>query len=318
MMLKEFRRDTPVMTRDAEVAARAKLLAAMGEPAPRREPRRRPRMVWRLALAGALAAAVGAGVIVTRQEPAMTPAMTPVADVRAWSERAARAAENDPTPAPRAGQWLYVKMSMAAPLPGGKSFGVDLGKRTTFEQWTSVDGKRVAFHRQDNGELIVQGTHPGVSSAELAAEPVTPEGVLAKIRKALDSRQLIQAFGPERSPEERLFQAVYQLMGEQALTPKVRAALFRALPSIPGVMVKQDAKDADGRAGVAFGYTGDWAHYDLILDPVDFRYLGTYGITVKDRTFKYDDVGKVDVPANTVLVLSARLETKVVDKPGEK
>ncbi|MEV8637253.1 CU044_5270 family protein [Streptosporangium sp. NPDC051023] len=300
------------MTQKAEDAARARLLAAMREPTP--EPKRaRPRMVWRLALAGALVVTIGTGVIVTRQGE---PAMTPVASVQELSERAARAAENDPTPPARAGQWLYIKELQAKPV-GGTSMAVDLTQRASREQWTSVDGKKMAW-RQENGKLLIQGTYPGISSADLAAKPITPEGVLEKVRAPLVKEKVILSDGPIPSPEEKLFRAVLQLMEEQALVPEVRAALFRALPSIPGVTVKQDVRDAAGRQGVAFGYSGDWAHYDLILDPTDFRYLGTYGFTMKDRTFEYDDVGRVDVPANTVLVLSAQLEKKVVDKPGEK
>ncbi|MFF5208487.1 CU044_5270 family protein [Streptosporangium sp. NPDC000396] len=310
-MLKEFRRDTPAMTREAEDVARARLLAAMREPAP--EPRRsRPRMVWRLALAGALMAAVGAGMLVTNQKEAV---MAPVASVRELSELAARAAENDVTPPARAGQWLYIKELQAKPV-GGTSFAVDLSQRVTRELWTSADGKKVAW-RTENGELLIQGTL-GISSADLAAKPITPEGVLERIRKSFSKGRALARTGPDFAPEEKLFRSILQLMGEQALVPEVRAALFRALPSIPGVTVKQDVKDADGRRGVAFGYTGSWSHLDLILDPTDFRYLGTYGITVKDRTFEYDDVGRVDVPANTVFGLSAQLETKVVDKPGQK
>lgn len=60
---------------------------------------------------------------------------------------------------------------------------------------------------------------------------------------------MVSATGPLPSMDERLFQAVYQLMGTQALPPEVRAALFRGLATIPGVSFTEDVADADGRRG---------------------------------------------------------------------
>ncbi|MEU7895597.1 hypothetical protein AB0B45_22420 [Nonomuraea sp. NPDC049152] len=108
--------------------------------------------------------------------------------------------------------------------------------------------------------------------------------------------------------------AILRLMGGQALVPEVRVALFRALPMIEGVSVKPDAVDAAGRHGVAFVYTGDWERFEIIVSSEDYRFLGTYGESVADRTFPSEKVGTVK--AGTPLVWSAQLETKVVDKPG--
>ncbi|MER6944423.1 CU044_5270 family protein [Nonomuraea sp. NPDC000554] len=303
--IKDFRRNTPPMTAEAESAARARLLKAVRGVETR--PRRR-RLGWRLAVAGVLAVTVGTGVVVLRGQPAMTP----VASVRELGERAARAAEDTPGFVASPGQWLYIK-ERQAPY---NTIGADLSKRTTFEQWTSVDGKQVAW--EEGGKLLIQGTHPGISAADLAKPPVTSEGVLGKIRAVLEGRHFVPTDGPMPPMDEQLFQAVYQLMGEQALSSDVRAALFRGLHTIPGVTVTQDVEDADGRRGVAFSYTGDWTRYDLILDPGDYRFLGTYGVTVKDKTMTYTSAPSVFVKAGTPLTLTAQLETKLVDKPGQR
>ncbi|MFK4041621.1 CU044_5270 family protein [Nonomuraea wenchangensis] len=318
--LKEFRRDTPPMTAQVENAARARLLAAARGSEPRRGPRPAVRLAerlaerlgwrlgWRAALAGALAVAVGTGVVVARDQPRVVP----VANVRELGERAAQAAYDDRGQAPNPGQWLYIRERQAPQSKDG-GHGVDLSRRVVWEQWTSVDGKQVAA--LINGKLLVQGNHPGLGAADLARQPITPEGVLTTIRQKLEDMHMV--WGESQQPpsmDEQLFQAVYQLMGTQSLPPEVRAALFRGLATIPGVSFTEDVVDADGRHGVAFSHTGERARYDLILDPVDFRFLGTYGV----QTTAYDDSSSFVIEAGTPLTLTARLDAKVVDGPGQR
>ncbi|WP_327586848.1 CU044_5270 family protein [Nonomuraea sp. NBC_00507] len=306
--IKDLRRDTPPMTAQVETAARARLLAAARGPEPHRGPRLVRRLGWRVAIAGALAVAVGTGVVVARDQPRVVPA----ANVQELGERAAQAAYDDRGQVPNPGQWLYIRERQAPQSKDG-SYGVDVSRRVVWEQWTSVDGKQVAA--LINGKLLVQGNHPGLGAAELAQQPITPEGVLTKIRQKLEDKHI--AWGgsePPHTMDEQLFQAVYQLMGTQALPPEVRAALFRGLATIPGVSFTEDVADADGRQGVAFSYTGKWARYDLILDPVDFHFLGTYGV----QTTEYNDPSSSVIKAGTPLTLTAWLDAKVVDGPGQK
>ncbi|MBB4701934.1 hypothetical protein BJ982_003478 [Sphaerisporangium siamense] len=264
-----------------------------------------------------MAVLVGAGIVLVRGEPAMVPA----ANVRELGERAAEAAKSTPAPVAGTGKWLYIKQLQAPAAEGSHGFGRDLRKRTTWEQWTSSDGKQVAWYQPD-GKLLVQGTSPGVSAAELSEQPVTPEEMIKRVETALRASRagtIVEVnYGPPTTKEQELFQAISQLMSEQSLGPEVRAALFRALPTIPGVSMTPDVADADGRKGVAFSYSGSWARSDLILDATDYRFLGTYGVAVKDQTFEYADIGKVFVKAGTPLDWTAQLETQVVDRAGLK
>ncbi|GII67118.1 hypothetical protein Skr01_72030 [Sphaerisporangium krabiense] len=344
--LREFRRDTPEMTAEAEGAARARLVAAMRAEREGREGGEKGalgglerggrggrvgrkaglgrgggssvvRLGVRVAVAAGVAVLVGAGIVLVRGGPAMVPA----ANVRELGERAAEAAESTPAPVAGTGKWLYIKQLQAPAAEGSHGFGRDLGKRMTWEQWTSSDGKQVAWYQPD-GKLLVQGTSPGVSAAELSERPVTPEEMIKRVESALQASRVGAIVdvdhGPPTTEEEELFQAISQLMSEQSLGPEVRAALFRALPTIPGVSMTRDVADADGRKGVAFSYAGSWARSDLILDATDYRFLGTYGVTLKDQTFEYADVGKVFVKAGTPLNWTAQLETQVVDRAGLK
>lgn len=177
--IKDFRRDTPPMTAQAESTARARLLAAAREHEPHREPRRGPRLGRRLVLAGALAVAISAGVVVANDHPRVVP----MASVRELGERAAQAAYDDRGQVPNPGQWLYIKQRQA-PQSADGGYGVDLSRREVREEWNSVDGLQTAS-LFPNGKLLVQGNHPGLSADELARQPVTPEGLLAKIRQKL-------------------------------------------------------------------------------------------------------------------------------------
>lgn len=62
---------------------------------------------------------------------------------------------------------------------------------------------------------------------------------------------------------------------------------------IKGVSVEQDAVDAAGRRGTAFVYTGAWERFGIIVSSDGYRFLGTYGESVADRTFPSDKVGTV-------------------------
>lgn len=85
---------------------------------------------------------------------------------------------------------------------------------------------------------------------------------------------------------------------------------------VPGVSVKQDAVDAAGHHGIALVHTGPWERFELILSPQDYRFLGTYGETVADRTFTAGQ--RLEVKAGTPVVWSARLAAGIVDRPGER
>lgn len=108
-----------------------------------------------------------------------------------------------------------------------------------------------------------------------------------------------------------------QLISEQWLAPEVRAALFRALPTIKGITMTEDVPVADGRRGVAFSLDDDGARQSLVLDPQTFRYLGTNATRLQDRTYERADGSKETFKAGTVS-LTAQVEATIVDQPGQR
>ncbi|WP_133061749.1 CU044_5270 family protein [Streptosporangium minutum] len=312
--IRKFRDNPPLITDEARDAARAQLLHAMREPALTVRRQRRPRLAWRLVLATSLAVATVVGFTVTRD--ADQPVIVPIANVGELGERAARAAETDPDAIVLSpGKWLYTKETIA-PLLKEPRPEVDMEQRITLERWNSADGKQTALD-DGTGRLVHHETGPGITATDLAEAPVTPEEMLTRMRAALSGKPVTPAADEsDGTMEERLFQTIHQLMSGQPLVPEVRAALFRALPMIKGVSVKQDAVDATGRHGNAFVYTGAWQRSEIIISPEDYRFLGTYGETVTDRTFFSERVGTVK--AGTPTVWTAYLESQVVDRPGDR
>jgi hypothetical protein len=82
----------------------------------------------------------------------------------------------------------------------------------------------------------------------------------------------------------------------------LRAALYRALASVPGMRITDGLANLDGRTGVAFGGNGR----DIIIDPATGQFIGT-------RTI---DDGTQGTPKGTVLD-SSSLVTGVVDRVGD-
>lgn len=307
--IKEFRRTTPAMTDEAAAAARARLMTAIHEPEVTGKPAatRARRLGWRIVVAAALALAVGGTVVTLRDQPGMAP----VAGVAELGERAAQAAEKDPTPAPDPSQWLYTKELQLAGVEGD----VDRDQRGTWERWTSLDGKRSAWYQ--GGKLMFQGSAV-LDPAELADRPVTPAGVIARIKAGIldEDRRGPQELNGHVTPEI-LFMEINQLISEQWLAPEVRAALFRALPAIKGITVGQDVPVADGRRGVAFSLIDAGARNSLVLDPQSFRYLGTNSTRLHDRTYELADGSKETLKAGMVS-LTAQLEARIVNQPGQR
>ncbi|NUW33109.1 hypothetical protein HTZ77_16950 [Nonomuraea sp. SMC257] len=330
--IKEFRRSTPAMTAEAADAARARLMEAIHQPEKGRErgataarrlglraatsarrlglrasaPARR--LGLRVAVAAALALAAGASVVALRDD---RPDMAPVAGVAELGERAARAAENDPTPAPRPTQWLYTKELQITGVEGD----ADRDQRDTWERWTSVDGKRSAWYQ--GGKLMFQGGAV-MDPAELAEAPVTPAGVIGRIEAAvLDEDRRGPGELDGHVPPATLLMEVSQLITDQWLAPDVRAALFRGLPTIKGITVTRDVPVADGRRGVAFSLADAEARSYLVLDPATFRYLGTNSTRLKDRTYTWADGSKETFKAGTT-GQTAQLEARIVDRPGQR
>jgi hypothetical protein len=277
----------------------------------------------------ALAAVLGAAVVVARQLPQEQEPAAPTVNAA------------EPTPGPH--QWVY-----------DKELRVEYGSRkpSTVELWNRVDGKKFAWPTSDRRTAgaskvvrekrqlppIPQGCPPGqplrIRPAvglgkffpDPAAVPTDPDGLLAAIYRLVED--------PECAPilvgdtvQDRAFILIDGML--MTLMPaEVRAALYQALPKIPGVTVVQGATDAAGRRGVAFARaaaiegpgSSDWLRVEIILDPDTYRYLGARHVVTRDHFTPDTPSGSKGTRNHKgqVLVSRAQVALAVVDAPCKR
>jgi hypothetical protein len=126
-----------------------------------------------------------------------------------------------------------------------------------------------------------------------------------------------------RSSTGRCFEFIGDVLRDNLAPPDVQAAIFRALPMIPGVQLQRDAEDAAGRHGVAFARVHDrHIRVELILDPRTYEYLGLRQTTVRDFvartvTFRGKKV-EPHVARGTIFDWQARTAAAIVDRAGQR
>jgi hypothetical protein len=292
-LLREFRADAPSAA-PPEVRDRA-----LGAPA------RRTRPLRYAAVALAAAATLAVGFVVA---PSSTgPSAAAVLD------RAAAAVAAGPDLSPGPDQWVYVR-ALFLDAATGKP-GTHPG-----ESWSRFDGERVA-DRMPGGRVNIQGVEywplgtPQQWYDMLTGLPEEPADVLTY----LAADPLVTSKGGTQA--DRDFDEVTQaLTAETYLPPASRASLFRALATIPGVGIDQDAApDLVGRPVLSVTFTGDTSlgragdHWELLLDPASYDVLGLRGTAGSDI-----DLGEGTVKhAGEVWYEVAVLDHRLVDHAGD-
>ncbi len=96
---------------------------------------------------------------------------------------------------------------------------------------------------------------------------------------------------------------------------RLRATIFRLLPTLHGVTLQRDAIDVTGRKGIGFALVDDWHRKVIIVDPRSYRFLGSYDLAVRDY-HRAGDAGTVK--KGTYVQISAVLDSRIVDKAGRR
>ncbi|MFI0447447.1 CU044_5270 family protein [Actinomadura sp. 6N118] len=267
----------------------------------------------RLIAVGALAAvmAIGTTLVQTSGGPGddgRSPSVLPdiqlgsVAEASEVLDRAAAAAKTRPFAAPKPQQWIYIKLRHTTPVePGGIAFGGPY-RTDDWESWRRADGKQWASYR--NGKLVIDreqvGNHP--RWVRFNPLPTDPDALLRKLRKAEPG-----------GGDGLVFETLVTILSENVHPPKTEAAIFQAMKRIRGVTLVKGRVDAAGRPAIALGWTEDWAHEEILLDPKTYTYLGARGIAIKDHRS-----GPGLVRKGTLQGLSVRLAAAIVDEPGQR
>ncbi|MEV3991676.1 hypothetical protein AB0J57_22470 [Streptomyces sp. NPDC049837] len=295
--LQDFRADAPAPDRARLAPGRQRLLDEAARP------RRRLRGGW-LAVVGAAAGVAVAAVLVTQVVP---PADTP----RVKADRAASAA------VPTDGQWLYEKTLIRQST---LNFRDDLNPVTqkgeppygefTVETWTQYgSGKRRTMLPGGNLDSVIVKSEPPKSLRQKVADlPDEPKQVL----KAL------QTIDSPPGDYQRIHFTYTQV---DTIPPESRLSLFRALTSIPGVVVREEhVEDALGRPAIAVHVSDDnpftketHRREELLLDPETYEYRGERRMLLAG--------GMIDskvTTKETIIQVSAVERPGAVNAPGKR
>lgn len=150
---------------------------------------------------------------------------------------------------------------------------------------------------------VDQPREPGVDNPTLswvASLPTDPEQLLAVFRAAAGT-------STKHDDDYLTFKtaASFAARADALLTPAARTALYQAIALLPGIERVPGQVDLSGRAGVAIGRNAEGFRYEIILDPVTSRVIGTRMLATAGA----------DVPAGTVIAWSSS-DMVVVDKVG--
>jgi hypothetical protein len=262
--------------------------------------------------AAAAALAVAAGVFVaTNLDGPDGVSGVPVASAEVF-ERAAAAAERRPFTPPRGDQWIYVEERIQSSREGGSE---------TRRTWRRVDGWGMAW-LDEAGKLRVRDIEPPLkrsgrpvpfdSYESLAGLPADPDALLRWAYR--EARNITGAGITEHGDVYAIFNGILR---NNVLPPEREAAILRALKQVPGVTVS--TLEISGRPAIALGQTEDWLREELLLDRDTYAYLGERSTIVKNTRINPLKAGNSTGQVHKGdVVVSERLATAVVDRPGER
>ncbi|MGP4023879.1 CU044_5270 family protein [Actinomadura sp. 3N407] len=342
--LRAFRDEVRAPGRDRLAPGRERLLrSAAGR---RRTPvRRMP--VRRLAVAGTAVAALGAGVVIVVPDGGGPPpvAARPVS-ATVFLERAAQIVETRPDHRPGDHQWVYTKVFHGRADPRAPEHEVHQ------ESWTRFDGLKTA--RYSNGKELKVEDEDWVKTNEdseertpaqwydhLRALPGDPSALVTRMRaRAREYDAEMRGEGYGQGLDQWVFRRLAGFLANEPSIPRSgRAAVYRAIGRLPGVQVRQGAKDALGRRGVAVTRTADDGIRDeVVLTAGSYRYLGMRVIAARELTSPAVRRPVIDqtreasgvitagelpfprrpVPAGTVMIDQALEASGVVGRPGQR
>lgn len=255
------------------------LREAYRDPARRGHPARagRWRLTRRSVLAGAAvaAAAVAAAIVVPATLPGHSPGAAPSAAAVAVLTDAADVARSQPSGEPLGdGQYLYLKIDHGN--TGGGVYPLD-GPHTAGSAGPGSDGltrfvKQLWIAADGSGRQLVRtlGPQPRTLDAHEPAGTFT-NAVVYTGNLPLNPDALNRAIGQRFEGGHSDTGATFQFAGtflQADATPRLRAALYRMIATLPGVVSLGPMTDTLGRHGIAVGIkvAGD-RQMQLIFDP---------------------------------------------------
>lgn len=310
MLIRDLCRSVPGITDEAAQAARARLTAIISEPAQAQPPTttvrlRVPRVAWRAVVAGATTAAIVAGVSLVLNVGGNRPS----ADAAEVLDHAATAAASRPFIPPRPDQWIYQR-TRAVAWPDGQGKGP--GWDTT--RWTQASGNQVIVETENLPvDRFQVPAFPPQSYATISTLPVDADALLRWIRTHRPQG--------DRTTDFEVLSEILRL--DAVLPPKLEAAIFQAMKTLPQVTISKDVRDLNGKATIAvIGQTsgsvgGVRTNDQVLLDPATYAYRGEQNVLTADLRARQKDGRTTITKSGAVDTASIVIQTAIVDKPGQ-
>jgi len=204
-------------------------------------------------------------------------------------------------PADLSGTWVRETRTGAPTTFFG---GAAARKAAADERATGSDPSGPVWERGAGGDFTVGelgGEQPGVlGAADIADLPRDPDALVRRIEAA--------PRGAGETDESHVFDTISELLRTGLVPADLRAAMYRALATLPDVVVTEEQASLDGRTGTAIGlphWSGTEQH-DVIVDPTDGAYIG-------ERSIQTRRTGSI--PAGTVIDSVTVRVTAVDDQP---
>jgi hypothetical protein len=299
----------------------------------RRAARRLPPVRNCLVVAATVAFAIGIALAVGLQEQGLSPSE---ASAAATLRDAAGAADAQPAVLVKPRQYFYVRWLTSALIPVRKNPSTPLPRSSigvprasvsveAWEFWSPtrvgrIDGRvlGVAFPNDAAQSRWQRLGRPPLSTAVLGSVPsaISPLGETIPVgRSSLTARQLLALPSNPRAIYRHLFAAgtaygaldLVRSLDVYPIRPMLRAALYRALALVPGIVSVGKAVTLTGRVGTAIGAQDpDRAVRDeLIIDPHNGDLLGSRIVVI--------NVHAENLPRGTVISQTAIVQSTVTN-----
>jgi hypothetical protein len=326
-----------------------------GHPAgrPRGRAPRLPQSAWqrRMVVAGLAAAAVAGAAILVTGLSARGPAASrpgaglvtsgPAVGAKLPTQRglgkarteaqlidyATRSAAASPAFVPSSHEWVYTETEVASSSAGGGGFLFGPpNERVIGQEWARVDQRLYASYvhghlrfGRGGGPGSTLGGWKSIRPSYLNSLPTRPAQLEAVILANNSNPHMPWYVGPDKN--YTIFNGIFTLMsdGESEGTwipPKLLAAMYRILASLPGVHFDLTT-DLAGRSGMGFYMlTGGWEKQEIVIDPATYAYMGDEWVAVKAHTSVATD-GTRYIKKGQVLGWEALLHIAVVRHAGQ-
>lgn len=271
--------------------------------------------------------------------------LRPVANAQDLADNAAVLASDEPEWSAGPTQWGYVKSLRAQTrVDGGEWLRGMPAVTNTREQWRRLNDK--AFATVEKGRLkISKGSEFEVTYPYLLALPTDADQLLARIYETVDTenarkrtsflrfaqelaenrgktpeeaKRLAEESLPPLTPVQRdrgAFQLIAMGMGDAALPPRLRAAMYGAMAKISGVRYEAKSSDLLKRRGITLYHVLDgYLRDEIFINPKTYEYLGYRTIVVKDhKDGPFSAMKKGEIRNWDALIKAA-----VVDEAGQR